>query len=429
MGRRYLRNLRTATLELDIPLPMAKANEYSLEDPLAAWLRSFVAEPWFLKKYPLYAGVLARMRPVADPSTNIMAVSFHEGHFYLHVNTDFFQTNPRYLLGVLLHEVHHIVLGHLTHPKFRDPVHPDLMEIALEISANEYIDEPLPGGILLRDYEPLGLRPHQSTIRRYERLVELRRQDKLKLPAQLCFVDEHRWGNVPLVHQVPVQRLIEDALADLGDAPETPLRLAGRTPQYLLQQLNVQGPPLPFDWKTALRMFTSLQRTPCHSYARPNRRFPGRMGEIPGRVYTSREVERPSILVALDTSGSMSNNDLEEIGRQLAQLAQHTRFLVAECDMVIHRIYPFPGRLSTVMGRGGTDLRPVFDPWLLRSRRVQGVVYFTDGLGPFPEGAPPIPVLWVLTGQEPFHCPWGQQVRLQPSSHPSEVSMRTFPSA
>jgi predicted metal-dependent peptidase len=381
------------------------------DDPLAVWLRSFVAEPRFLKKYPLYAGVLARMRPVADLSTDIMAVSFHDGRFYLHVNTDFFQKNPHYLVGVLLHEVHHVVLGHLTHPKFRDPAHPDLMEIALEISANEYIDEPLPGGVLLRDYEPLGLRPHQSTMRRYERLVELRQQEKLRLPDRLHFVDEHRRGAVPPVHQAPVQRLIEEALDDLGD-PQDPPRLAGKTPEYLLQQLDVQGPARPFDWKTALRMFTSLQRAPRHSYARPNRRFPERIGEIPGRIYTSREIERPAILVALDTSGSMSDADLEEIGRQLAQLAQHTRFLVAECDAIIHRVYPFPGRLDAVMGRGGTDLRPIFEPSFLRTHRVQGVVYFTDGMGPFPEAAPRLPVLWVLTGEEPFLCPWGQQVRL-----------------
>jgi predicted metal-dependent peptidase len=383
-------------------------------DPLAGWLRSFVAEPRFLARYPLYAGVLARLRPVADPSTDIMAVSFHDGRFYLHVNADYFQSNPRYLLGVLLHEVHHVVLGHLTHPKFREPAHPDLMELAMEISANEYIDEPLPGGIHLRDYEHLGLRQHQSTTRRYERLVELRQQGQLKLPAQLRFVDEHRRGGPPPAHQSTVQQLIEDALGDLREPPDSDLRLAGKTPEFLLQQLDVQGTPQrPIDWKTALRMFTARQRAPRHTYARPNRRFPGRVGEIPGRIYTSREVQQPQILVALDTSGSMSERDLDEIGRQLALLAHHTRFQVAECDAVIHRVYPFPGRLDAVMGRGGTDLCPVFSPAFLREHRAQGVIYFTDGLGPFPAHPPPLPVLWILSGQEPFPCPWGQQVRME----------------
>lgn len=383
------------------------------DDALGDWLRSFVAEPRFLARYPLYAGVLARMRPVLDPSTDIMAVSHHDGRFYLLVNAAYFEKNPRYLLGVLLHEVHHIVLGHLTHPKFRDPAHPDLLEIALEISANEYIEEPLPGGIHLRDYEPLGLRPHQSSMQRYERLVELQREQRLKHPSSLVFVDEHRRGD-----QAPpaaVQALIEGALGDLGEHADDPsLRLAGKRPGQLLEQLAaLAGPPArPVDWRTALAMFTARHRAPRHTYARPNRRFPGRVGEVPGRLYTSREVERPDILVVIDTSGSMSERDLDEVNRQLTTLAPHARFQVVECDAEVHRVYPYAGRLPDVLGRGGTDLRPPLEPDFLRRHRAQGVVYFTDGVGPFPDEPPPVPVLWVLSGTTPFACDWGQQVRI-----------------
>ncbi|MCU0658684.1 MAG: VWA-like domain-containing protein [Polyangiaceae bacterium] len=381
-------------------------------DPLGQWLRDFVAEPRFLARYPLYAGVLARLRPVADLSTDIMAVSFHDGRFYLHVNTDYFQRNPRYLLGVLLHEVHHLVLGHLTHPKFRDVAHPDLMELAMEISANEYIEEALPGGILLKDFERMGLRPHQSTMQRYERLVALRQESQLKLPAQLRFVDEHRRSAEPPASQAPVQQLLEGALQDLGDTGDQKPRIAGKTPEFLLQQLALAPPRQPVDWRTALRMFSAQARAPRHSYARPSRRFPARLGEVPGRLYTSRLIEQPRLLVALDTSASVETPMLEEIGAQLRELAHLTRFVVAECDAQVHRVYRFPGRLDAVMGRGGTDLRPIFEPTFLKQHQAQGVVYFTDGLGPFPERPPPMPVLWVLSGRDPFPCPWGQQVRL-----------------
>jgi len=380
-------------------------------DQLTAWLRSFVAEPRFLARYPLYAGVLARLQPVLDPSTDVMAVSHHDGRFYLHINADFFQQNPRFLLGVLLHEVHHIVLGHLTHPRFREPAFPELMDIAKEISANEFIEEPLPGGILLRDFEKLGLRPHQSTLQRYERLVELQRQQQLKLPSQLRFVDEHRAGSP--APQGAVQRLIEEALDDLHEPPDSDLRLAGKRPGALLAQLDPLGPPrAAVDWKTALRMFTARRRAPRHTYGRPNRRFPGRVGEIPGRVYTSRVIEQPEILVVIDTSGSIDQITLDEVGRQLSLLAHHARFSVAECDTQIHRVYRFQKKIDAVMGRGGTDLRPPFEPALLRQQRASGVVYFTDGLGPFPEQDPGVAALWVLSGQTPFACPWGQQVRM-----------------
>src|SRR6201996_5710116 len=130
---------------------------------LEAWLETFLRDPGFLEAYPYYAAILAKLTPVAGPSVPRMAVSVHEGRFYLHLNVDAFMAEPQFLRGVLLHEVHHVVLGHLTHPKFADVEEPELMELAVEMSANEYIEEPLPPAITCRAYSAVGIRPGQST--------------------------------------------------------------------------------------------------------------------------------------------------------------------------------------------------------------------------------------------------------------------------
>lgn len=88
-------------------------------------------------RYPYYTAMLSRMVPFHDPSVAVMAVSTNGSYFHLHINTDYFLEEPQHLWGVLLHEVHHVVLGHLTRPGFRGAAHPDLMELAMEISANE----------------------------------------------------------------------------------------------------------------------------------------------------------------------------------------------------------------------------------------------------------------------------------------------------
>jgi len=80
------------------------------------------------------------------------------GRIRSHVNPTGFAEHPQYLRGILLHEVHHVVLGHLT-PRFRGRAWPKLMEIALEVSANEDIREqppPLsvPFGQLVDDHRP-----------------------------------------------------------------------------------------------------------------------------------------------------------------------------------------------------------------------------------------------------------------------------------
>jgi hypothetical protein len=152
---------------------------------IQAFLEGFTHDPAFLARYPHYVAVLARLIPVADPSVSRMAVSFENGRFYLHVNVESFLHEPQYLRGILLHEVHHVVLGHLSHPKFADAAEPELMDLALEMSANEHIEEPLPNPIVWRAYTAAGIRAGQSTIERYEKLREaLRAGDSRRAPSR-----------------------------------------------------------------------------------------------------------------------------------------------------------------------------------------------------------------------------------------------------
>ena len=118
-------------------------------------------------------------------------------------------------------------------------------------------------------------------------------------------------------------------------------------------------------------------------------------------------------LVAIDTSLSMTEAELAEVARQLGPLSELAQLHVVECDRSIARDYPFLGTLEQVKGRGGTDLRPVFEPAFLCARGADGVVYFTDGDGPYPEHAPPLPVLWMLTKPRSFACPWGARAALR----------------
>ena len=117
--------------------------------------------------------------------------------------------------------------------------------------------------------------------------------------------------------------------------------------------------------------------------------------------------------MAIDTSLSMTKRELREIARQLVVLADRAHVTIAECDVSVARIYPFAGRIENVVGRGGTDLRPVFAPDVLGAHDIDGVVYFTDGEGPFSRAPAPVPTLWILTKPHAFHCPWGEKAWLR----------------
>lgn len=396
-----------------------------MTDELRAWLDAFLREPDFLGSYPYYAAILAKMAPVADPSVKRMAVSLHGGRFFLHVNVESFLDEPQYLRGVLLHEVHHVALGHLAHPKFSGPTEPELMELAMEMSANEYIVEPLPDPITWRPYAAMGICAGQSTIERYDRLVLAQREGGAQRQVEGESIDDHGALRRPLKDPGAVEQtrqLLQAAALEVRSADpvgsgegDPRCRVAGRSPGRLLEELTgALGPAESFlDWKTALRMFVASARAPVHTYTRPNRRFPDRIGQIPGRTYSPRAIVRPDLLVAIDTSMSMTAGELQEIARQLSELAEHARLTVVECDVEITRVYPFAGALEDVAGRGGTDLRPVFDDSFLRSRRPHGILYFTDGVGPTPEAPPSVPTLWILTKPLEFGCPWGERAWLE----------------
>jgi predicted metal-dependent peptidase len=364
-----------------------------------------------------------------------MAVSLHGSHIWLHVNADYF-TKPAHLpfiKGVLLHEVHHVVLGHLSDPIYVNPTEPDLMELAMEVSANEYIREPLPGDPpVWTRFKQFGLAAGQSTWERYDLLVKARRSGAT-IPVPVRWVDSHlargvgRWsvvgGKPDQDSYIRVKRLVSEAVsqeqrnrtrADCTNRPGG--SLAGRDPGHFIEELDeeqvaVSVPRL--NWRTALQLFATPHKRAFTTYTRPNRRFPGRLGEVPGRIRRPDTTNPRRLLVVVDTSASMSTRELNEIAGELRRLNRLARFTVAECDSVVHRVYPFAGSFVEAAGRGGTDLRPVFEPEFLAQYRPDGVVYFTDGEGPYPLQPPGVPTLWVLTKDWPFRCPWGQQALLR----------------
>jgi hypothetical protein len=268
------------------------------------------------------------------------------------------------------------------------------------------------------------VRAGQSTLERYELLASLRRQSALGATRTPRHVDDHTsWRDAPTPPGASEQTraLVREAIDASGGATPAPvpkrMRLAGRDPGRVLEELTgvLAAPEHPVDWKTALAMFVVRARAPVHTYARPSRRFPARVGEIPGRVWAPRTTRPPHLLVAIDTSSSIERDELAEVARQLAAMADHVHITIAECDVAVQRLYAFDGAVHEVEGRGGTDLRAVFADDVLGHVRPDGVVYFTDGEGPAPEAAPALPVLWVLVhrdASDAFACSWGERVAM-----------------
>ena len=123
------------------------------------------------------------------------------------------------------------------------------------------------------------------------------------------------------------------------------------------------------------------------------------------------------IVYAIDTSGSISNDDLQVAASEANALhheVRPTKTIVMYCDAQVHQVDEF-GADDTVtfnmVGRGGTSFVPVFEEIEARMLRPKCLVFFTDGYGDYPAIEPDYPVLWVETTD--VVPPFGEVIHLR----------------
>jgi predicted metal-dependent peptidase len=169
-------------------------------------------------------------------------------------------------------------------------------------------------------------------------------------------------------------------------------------------------PQLP--WRVLLsRYMTALARNDF-SFRRPSRREGA-------AVLPSLASEDIDIVVAIDTSGSLTDADLAEFAAEMNAMKGelHGRVTLIACDEAIDERAPWrfepwePLRMPPELrGGGGTSFVPVFE-WIDRAQvRADVLVYFTDAEGEFPAAAPHYPVLWLVKGRGAV--PWGDRIQL-----------------
>ena len=165
-------------------------------------------------------------------------------------------------------------------------------------------------------------------------------------------------------------------------------------------------------WRALLAQYLSQSARDDYTWQRPSRRE----GDM---ILPSLRSHSGDIHVALDVSGSVSEQDLAEFLGELNALkgTMPVRITLFACDSVLAEGAPWifepwdELRLpSQFAGGGGTAFAPVFD-WIERNgRQPDSLLYFTDAEGEFPPDAPNYPVLWLVKGKAPV--PFGRRIQL-----------------
>ena len=165
-------------------------------------------------------------------------------------------------------------------------------------------------------------------------------------------------------------------------------------------------------WQSLLSTFMSRLARDDFSYSRPSRR-PG------NAILPTLRSHQIDIAVAIDTSGSISQQEIDEFVSEINAIKSTIRSSITliACDDKIFPSSPwryesweeinFPASLG---GGKGTNFRPVFELLNSLDNPCDVLIYFTDAKGLFPEKIPNYPVLWLVKGKE--SVPWGDRIQL-----------------
>ena len=195
-------------------------------------------------------------------------------------------------------------------------------------------------------------------------------------------------------------------------------KLPGNLSGFLEQELQkAQQAKIP--WQSILARFVSgLKRSDYRSFPFNKRHLWRGIGlpsiGIPGPEH---------LVVAVDTSGSMSSELLKQVLAEIDQIRvfSECRLTLIECDATIQKISEWEAWEESTQafsqwnfrGRGGTAFTPVFD-WISKeieagSIAPDALIYCTDGYGLFPKQTSHLPLLWLFL-KEIYHqksSPWG----------------------
>ena len=187
---------------------------------------------------------------------------------------------------------------------------------------------------------------------------------------------------------------------------------AGHIPGHLVRRLEEnRRPQVP--WHRVLRSFAgqALARDQ-YSLSRPNRRYLEQDIVVPGL----HSEKAGCLVVAVDTSASMTEEQLAQIGAELDALApQCEQFVLIVADAEIQEVIR-EGEIASYLkrrrfkGGGGTDHRPVFE--YIDEQRIHPDLFvgLTDLYTCLPRKKPPYPVLWVVP-EEHGDALWGRVIR------------------
>lgn len=359
--------------------------------------------------YGLFLIMLNKTWSKSVPTAGVMVKGIN---YQLLINPEFWDTlSPEYRKGILQHELLHIAFFHLT--SYVHLADKKIANIAMDLEINQYIPSNIlpPDGMSLDLFPELNLDPKAGTHYYYDKLIEAQSKntcpnlndllDAMDAGQSVCVVDgddinvpDHsHWKDI-IMDEATAKLIDNQTKHILNEVANSVNKSRGLIPgeiMSILEKINTIEPPR-FDWQGYLRRFAGGSVKVFTKKTR--RKYSKRFEDNPGLKVKHKK----HILVALDTSGSVSDKELLEFMQEIHHISKTgADVTIAHADAAIQKIEPYNSKSEyKVYGRGGTSFDPVVDYYNESRGKYSCLIYLTDGEAPAPEKVRGR-VLWVLS--------------------------------
>lgn len=355
---------------------------------------------------PFYGLFLLGLSKVIDKSVETACVRRKGINCELVINPEYWESQDEVQqMNLLQHEVYHIVFQHM----FLWDLFPnkEVLGLAADCEVNSYLSNlddswvvpslwnlPVKKGTKFYYEEILKQAPPSATAVVLVRKVSEGSQDNNDEMPQTK--DDHtQWGKDFQECSDAEKQLIQNQInQQIKTAAEQTIKMRGTIPAEMQEIVDELFKPKPriFDWKVYFRrMLGSIYDINIKKTRRKESiRFPDSAG--------IKHKKKVSILVAVDTSGSVNDDELSDFFSEITYIYKAgARITILECDARISANYEYTGKWTgKVHGRGGTDFQPVIDYYRKNMKDYAALVYFTDGECSIPNNVPR-DTIWVIT--------------------------------
>ena len=348
---------------------------------------------------PFYGLFLLGLSKVIDKSVETACVRKRGINCELVINPEYWETlDDIQQLNLIQHEIYHIVFQHMfMTPFFKNH---EVLNVAADCEVNSYLqnlDDTWIVPSMFNAESKLGTKVYYDIIMSQTPPPPPQGggggNGSNGLPDTK---DDHSsWDKEFKECSDAEKQLIQNQInSQIKTAAEQTMKMRGTIPAEMKAIVDKLFKPKPrvFDWKAYFRrMLGSIYDINIKKTRRKESiRFPGAAG--------IKHKKKVSILVAVDTSGSVNDEELKDFFSEITYIYKAgARITILECDAAISANYEYTGKWTgKVHGRGGTDFQPVIDYYRKNIKDYAALVYFTDGECSIPDNVPR-DTIWVIT--------------------------------